>query len=61
MGAVAVGAVLTTLLQPILQRIERPAVTGAQLVLELDQEPSDEAVVAAIEALERHGIRAERG
>lgn len=58
-GAVAVGAVLTTLLQPILQRIERPAAARAQLVLELDQEPSDEAVVAAIEALARHGVGAE--
>jgi MFS family permease len=60
MGAVAVGAVLTTLLQPILQRIERPAVARAQLVLELDREPSDQAVAAAIEALERCGVHAER-
>jgi MFS family permease len=61
LGAVAIGAVLTTLLQPILQRIERPAVTRARLVLELDREPSEEAVAAAIEALERHGVHAEKG
>lgn len=60
MGAVAVGAVLTTLLQPILQRIERPASTHSRLVLELDREPSEEAVAAAIGALGRHGVRAER-
>jgi hypothetical protein len=59
-GALAVAAVLTSLLQPILQRIERPAPGRARLVLELDREPSDEAVAAAVEALARHGVRAER-
>ena len=59
-GALAIAVVLTSLLQPILQRIERPAGGGARLVLELDREPSDEAVAAAIEALGRHGITAER-
>jgi hypothetical protein len=59
-GAVAVAAVLTSLLQPILRRVERPEEVHAQLLLELDREPSEEAVAAAIEALERHGIRADR-
>jgi hypothetical protein len=59
-GAVAVAAVLTSLLQPILRRVEGPAARPRELVLELDREPSEEAVAAAIEALERHGIRAER-
>ena len=58
-GALAIAVVLTSLLQPILQRIERPAGGGARLVLELDREPSDEAVAAAVEALGRHGVGAE--
>jgi hypothetical protein len=60
MGALAIGAVLTSLLQPILQRIEQPAPTRARLVLDLDREPSDEAVDAAIGALAQHGVKAER-
>ena len=59
LGATAVAAVLATLLQPILRRMERPAPSRARLVLELDREPSEEAVAAAIEALGRHGVRAE--
>jgi drug/metabolite transporter (DMT)-like permease len=59
-GAVAVAAVLTSLLQPILRRVERPAARTRELVLELDREPSEEAVAAAIEALGRHGVRADR-
>lgn len=58
-GALAVAAVLTSLLQPILQRVERPAPGGIRLVLELDREPSAEAVAAAVEALARHGVGAE--
>ena len=61
MGALAIAAVLTSLLQPILQRIERPAPAACQLVLELDREPSEEAVAAAVEALARHGVAARRG
>ena len=61
MGALAIAAVLTSLLQPILQRIERPAAGRARLVLELDREPSEEAVAAAVEALARHGVAARRG
>ena len=62
LGATAVAAVLTTLLQPILRRMERTRGERApQLVLELDREPTEEAVAAAIEALARHGVRAERG
>jgi hypothetical protein len=59
MGAVAIAAVLTSLLQPILRRIERPAPGLARLVLALDRSPSDEAVAAAVEALARHGVKAE--
>ena len=59
LGALGVAAVLTSLLQPILQRIERPAPTSARLVLELDCEPSEEAVAAAIETLSRHGVGAQ--
>lgn len=59
-GALAVAAVLTSLLQPILQWLERSG-RGPRLVLELDQEPSEEDVAAAIDALELHGIHAERG
>jgi hypothetical protein len=58
LGALAIAAVLTSLLQPILQRIERPAPGGARLVLELDEEPSEEAVAAAVEALAHHGVGA---
>ncbi|HXV32735.1 MAG TPA: hypothetical protein VD769_01900 [Gaiellaceae bacterium] len=58
MGALAVAAVLTSLLQPILQRIERPAAGAARLVLDLDEEPSEEAVAAAVEALAHHGVGA---
>jgi hypothetical protein len=61
LGAIAVAAVLTTLLQPILQRMERPAPSPVRLVLDLDREPSEEAVAAAIEALARHGVGARRG
>jgi hypothetical protein len=55
MGAVAVGAVLTTLLQPILRRMEAPAEKRYELELMLDEPPSEEAVAAAVEALEKHG------
>jgi hypothetical protein len=60
MGVLAIAAVLTTLLQPILQRIERPAPARARLVLELDREPSEEAVAAAVEALGKHGVQVEK-
>jgi hypothetical protein len=59
LGAIAVGAALTTLLQPILRRAEGPPAGRHELVLELDREPSEEAVAAAVEALERHGVRAD--
>jgi membrane protein implicated in regulation of membrane protease activity len=60
LGATAVAAVLATLLQPILRRMEAPPPSGVQLVLRLDREAPEEAVAAAIEALARHGVRAER-
>jgi len=58
LGATAVAAVLATLLQPLARRLERPPAQARRLVLELDREPSDEAVAAAIEALARHGVGA---
>jgi hypothetical protein len=61
LGATAVAAVLATLLQPILRRLGRPVEREHELVLGLDKAPSEEAVAAAIEALERHGVHAERG
>jgi MFS family permease len=60
LGALAIAAVLTSLLQPILQRIERPIAGRARLVLDLDREPSEEAVAAAVEALGAHGVRVEK-
>jgi hypothetical protein len=58
MGALAIAAVLATLLQPIVRRLQRqPA--GGELVLRVDHAPSDEAVSAAVEALARHGVRAD--
>ena len=59
LGATAVAAVLATLLQPLARRLERPPARARRLVLELDREPSDEAVAAAIEALARHGVGAQ--
>jgi drug/metabolite transporter (DMT)-like permease len=59
-GAVAVAAVLATLLQPILRRMEAPAAKRHELVLTLDEPPSEEAVAAAVEALEKHGSRVEK-
>lgn len=59
LGATAVAAVLASLLQPLLRRAGRRMERGARLVLELDREPSDEAVAAAVEALARHGVGAE--
>jgi MFS family permease len=58
-GAVAVAAVLATLLQPILRRMEAPA-ERHELRLTLDEPPSQEAVAAAVEALERHGAHVTR-
>lgn len=54
-GAVAVAAVLATLLQPILRRLAPPAERRSELVVTLDSPPSEEAVAAAVEALEKHG------
>lgn len=59
LGAVAVAAVLASILQPILRRVETPAPSRVRLVLELDHEPSPEAVTAAVEALARHGLVAQ--
>ena len=55
LGATAVAAVLASLLQPILRRMEAPAERRHELVLTLDSPPSEEAVAAAVEALEKHG------
>jgi hypothetical protein len=59
-GATAVAAVLATLLQPILRRMEAPADARFELRITLDSAPSEEAVAAAVEALERHGPRVEK-
>lgn len=58
-GALAIAAVLTTVLQPIVRRLERPARRAHDLVLRLDRAPPDAAVAAAVEALERHGVKAD--
>jgi hypothetical protein len=57
-AATAVAALLATLLQPIVRRLQRPARPAVDLVLRLDGAPSDAAVAAAVEALARHGISA---
>lgn len=59
LGATAVAAVLASLLQPLLRRAARPAKDRVRLVLELDREPSKEAVAAMVEALARHGVGAD--
>jgi hypothetical protein len=58
-GATAIAAVLATLLQPIVRRLEGPAQARHELVLRLDRAPSEEAVAAAVEALARHGVQAD--
>jgi hypothetical protein len=58
-AATAVAALLATLLQPIVRRLQRPARPAVDLVLRLDGAPSDAAVAAAVEALARHGISAD--
>ena len=58
-GATAIAALLATLLQPILRRLGRPEERAHELVLRLDNVPSDAAVAAAVEALERHGVKAD--
>jgi hypothetical protein len=45
--------------QPLLRRASQRPEPRLRLVLELDREPSDEAVAAAVEALARHGVRAD--
>ena len=60
LGALAVATVLASLLQPIVRRLHGPPERRHELVLELDREPSEEAVAAAVETLAQHGIRAER-
>lgn len=59
LGAIAIAAVLATLLQPILRRLQRPPERRHELVLRLDRAPSEQAVAAAVEALGRHGVRVE--
>jgi hypothetical protein len=59
MAATAIAALLATLLQPIVRRLQRPAGRTYDLVFRLDTAPSDDAVAAAVEALERHGVSAD--
>jgi hypothetical protein len=60
-GALAVADLLLVLLQPAVQRMAVPAPAGKsfRLVLTLDRAPSEEAVSAAVGALEQHGLRVE--
>jgi len=61
LGALAVADLLLVLLQPAVRRIGAPAgrATRVRLVLTLDRAPADEAVAAAVTALERHGLEVE--
>ena len=59
LGATSIAAVLATLLQPIVRRLQGPPREGHELVLRLDRAPSDEAVAAAVDALARYGIGAD--
>jgi hypothetical protein len=58
-GALSIAAVLTTLLQPIVRRLQRPAPRAYDLVLRLDRAPPERAVAEAVEALARHGVKAD--
>jgi MFS family permease len=58
-AATAVAALLATLLQPIVRRLRQPARRTHELVLRLDTAPADAAVAAAVEALARHGVKAD--
>jgi hypothetical protein len=59
MAATAIAALLATLLQPIVRRLQRPARRAFDLVLRLDTAPTETAVAAAVEALARHGVKAD--
>jgi hypothetical protein len=59
LGATAIAALLATLLQPIVRRLEGPERERHELVLRLDRAPTEEAVAAAVEALARHGVAAD--
>jgi hypothetical protein len=59
MAATAIAALLATLLQPIVRRLQGPARRPRELVLRLDTAPPDAAVEAAVEALARHGVKAD--
>ncbi len=64
LGALVVADVFSVLVQPILRRVSpgdaRRQARANRLVCTLAAEPSDEAVRAAIEALERAGVPVER-
>ena len=61
LGALAVADLLLVLLQPAVRRLGAPAgrAAPARLVFTLDRAPSEEAVAAAVTALERHGVEVE--
>ena len=59
MAATAIAALLTTLLQPIIRRLQGPARRPHELVLRLDTVPPEAAVAAAVDALARHGVKAD--
>lgn len=67
LGAVAVGTVLSALLQPIVRRAARAAVPAAaeedgspRLILTLDRLPPQEAIEDVVATLVRHGSTVER-
>ncbi len=59
MAATAIAALLATLLQPIVRRLQRPTARRHELVLRLDRPPSEQAVADAVEAFSRHGVKAD--
>jgi hypothetical protein len=61
LGALAVADLLLVLLQPAVRRMGAAAgrAEPSRLVLALDRAPSEEAVAAAVSALEQHGVRVE--
>jgi hypothetical protein len=57
LGALAVADLLLVLLQPVARRIAAaPARAASRLVFTLDEEPTEEAVEAAVDALEASGV-----
>ncbi len=61
LGALAVADLLLVLLQPVARRMAAaPGGTASRLVFTLDDEPTEDAVAAAVDALEARGVRVEK-